>query len=85
MRQEIMVFWDGSGIGWTICKLSALRSRQITTATPRQSIFTGQTPFLTPSQQCQSTEGTTASCSLLTIQSWTMFLLESCVYVRVGR
>jgi len=31
-------FWDGSGISWTICKQSALRSRQITTPTPHHSI-----------------------------------------------
>jgi len=28
-----------SGIGWTICKQSAPRSRQITTPTPHHSIF----------------------------------------------
>jgi len=46
-----------SGISWTIRKQSAPRSRQITTQTPHHSIFTGQMLFLTPSQQCQSTEG----------------------------
>jgi len=46
-----------SGISWTIRKQSAPRSRQITTQTPRHSIFSGQMLFLTPSQQCQSTEG----------------------------
>jgi len=46
-----------SGISWTICKQSALRSRQITTPTPHHSIFTGWMLFLTPNQQCQSTEG----------------------------
>jgi len=35
MRQEIMGFWDGSGISWTICKQSAYWS----TPTPYQSIF----------------------------------------------
>jgi len=48
---------DGSGISWTICKQSAPRSRQITTPTPLQSIFTGQMLFVMPNQQCQSTEG----------------------------
>jgi len=38
----------------TIC---APRSREITTPTPRHSVFTGWMPFLPPSQQCQSTEG----------------------------
>jgi len=42
---------SGSGISLAICK-SAPCSRQITT-----QFFTGQMPFLTPNQQCQSTEG----------------------------
>ena len=46
-------FGDGSSISWTTCK----QHRQITTPTPHQSIFTGQILFLTPNQQCQSTEG----------------------------
>ena len=46
-----------SGISWTICKQSAPRSRQITTPTPHHSFFTGRMPFLTPNQQCQSTDG----------------------------
>jgi len=57
MRQDMMG-WDGSGISRTICKQSAPYCRQITTPTPHQSIFTGQMFFLTPDQQCQSTEGT---------------------------
>jgi len=48
-----------SGIRWTICKQSAPRSRQTTTPTPHHSISTGRMLFLTPNQQCQSTEGTT--------------------------
>jgi len=51
----MMVFWGGSGISWTMCKQPAPHSRQITTATPYQSIFTGRVLFLTPSQQRQST------------------------------
>ena len=39
MTREIKGFWVGSGISWTICKQSAPRSRQITTPTPRHSIF----------------------------------------------
>jgi len=50
-------FWDSSGISWTICKQSAPRSRQITTPTPHQSIFTGRILFLMPNQQCQSFVG----------------------------
>jgi len=56
-----MGFWDDSGISWTICKQSAPRSRQTTTPTPHRSIFTGQMLFLTPNQQCQSSENTTSS------------------------
>ena len=51
-----MGFGDGSGISWTICKQSAPRSRQITTPTPHCSVFYGRMLFLTPNQQCQSTE-----------------------------
>ena len=46
-----------SDISWTTCKQSAPRCRQITTPTPRHSIFTGLMLFLTFNQQCQSTEG----------------------------
>ena len=47
-----------------ICKQSAPRSRQITTPTPHHPVSTGRTLFLTPNQQCQSTEGkyTTMQC-----------------------
>ena len=48
---------DGSVISWTICKQSAPHSRQVTTPTTRCSIFTGWMLFVTPNQQCQSTEG----------------------------
>jgi len=56
MRQEIMGFWDGSGIGWTTHKQSAPRSRQMTTPTPHHSIFTGRMLFLMTNQHRQSTE-----------------------------
>ena len=52
-----MVFGDGSGISWIICKQSAPRFRQIITPTPHQSIFTGRILFLMPNQQCQSIKG----------------------------
>ena len=52
-----MGLWDGSSISRTTCKQSARRSRQITTTTPHHSISTGRMLFLTPHQQCQSTEG----------------------------
>jgi len=53
----MMGFWDGSGISWTLCKQSAPPSRQITTPAFHHSIFTGQMLFLTPNQQCRSTDG----------------------------
>jgi len=53
-----LMAWDGSGISRTICKLSALHSRQITTTVPHHSVFTDQMPFLPPNQQQQSTEDT---------------------------
>jgi len=40
-----------------MCKQSAPHFRQITTPTLHHSIFTGRVLFLTPNQQCQSTEG----------------------------
>jgi len=54
-----MGFGDGSGISWTIYKQSAPPSRQITTPAPHHSIFMGRMHFLTPNQQCHSTEGKT--------------------------
>ena len=50
---------SGSGISWAIYK-SAPRSRQITMPAPHHSVFTGRMPFLSPNQQCQSTEGITS-------------------------
>jgi len=47
-----------SGISWTICKQSAPRSRQITTATPHHQYFTGRMLFLTHDH---STEGTVSA------------------------
>ena len=52
-----MGFWADSAISWTICKQAAPRSREITTSTRHHSTFTGRMLFLTPKQQCQSTEG----------------------------
>jgi len=49
-------FLGCSGISWTTCKQSG--TRQIATPTLYHSVFTGQMLFLTPSQHCQSTEGT---------------------------
>jgi len=56
-----------SGISWTICKQSC--SRQITTPAPHHSMFTGQMLFLTPNQQCESTEGTKDKTDKKQIQS----------------
>jgi len=53
----MMGFCDGSGISRTICKQSAPHCREITIPTLHPSIFyTGRMLFLTPNQQCQSTE-----------------------------
>jgi len=46
LKQETV---SGIGISWAICK-SAPRSRQITMLAPHHSVFTGQMPFLPPSQ-----------------------------------
>ena len=63
----------GSGISWAICK-SAPHSRQITTPAPHHSVFfTGRMPFLPPSQQRQSTEGTYHYLSLTAL-----LLLKQC-------
>jgi len=51
------VFWDAVASAGPYAKQSAPRSRQITTTTPHHSIFTGRVLFLTPNQECQSTEG----------------------------
>ena len=56
-----MGFWDGSGISWTIRKQSALRCKWIITPATHHSIFAGRMHFLTPNQQCQSTEGMSRS------------------------
>jgi len=47
----------GSGISWTICISYAPLSRQITMPVHHHSIFYSWMLFLTPSQQCQSTQG----------------------------
>jgi len=52
-------FEDGSGIGLTVFKQHALHSKQIAMPTPHHSIFIGWMLFLTPNQQCQSSEGKT--------------------------
>ena len=69
MRQEMIGFWDGGSISWTICKQSAPCCRQITTSTPYHPIFTGQMLFLTPNKHCQSTEGTLRWCTFLICNS----------------
>jgi len=49
--------WGGSSISWTIYKSFAPHSRQIAMPAPHH-FFTGWMLFVTPNQQCQSTEGT---------------------------
>jgi len=54
LKQETV---SGGGTSWAVCK-SAPRSWQITMPAPHHSVsFTGRMLFLTPNQQCQSTEG----------------------------
>jgi len=55
LKQETVY---GSGIRWAMCK-AAPYSRQTTTPAPPPllCVFTGRMPFLSPNQQCQSTEG----------------------------
>ena len=51
--------WWGLRWQWhqlDLCKQPAPCSRQITTPTPQRSVFTGRMLFVTPNQQCQSTE-----------------------------
>ena len=50
-------WWRESCISRTICKQSPLGSKEITMLTPNYIIFTSRMLFLTPNQQCQSTEG----------------------------
>ena len=70
-----MEVWGGSGISWTVCKQSAPRCRQITTPTPHHSMFTGRMLFLTPKQQCQSTEGFAVSkCMSFELYMYRIFL-----------
>ena len=52
LKQETV---SGIGISLAICKFAS-RSRQMTTPAPHHSVFTGQMPFLPPSQYRQSTE-----------------------------
>ena len=74
-----MGFGDGSGISWTICKQSAPSYRQITTPTPRHSIFTSRMLFLTPKQQCQSTEGTSSNVGNIQNSMCSRVSNDSCV------
>jgi len=62
--------WGGSGISWSIINADqwscAPHSRQLTTPAPH-SISTGRMLFLTPNQQCRSTEGTHGTYKILHI------------------
>ena len=54
-RQEIMVFWYGSGISWTIIIQTICTMLQTDNHTNTSSLnFAGWVLFLTPSKQCQS-------------------------------
>jgi len=62
LKQETV---RGSGIRWAICK-SAPRCRQKPRQHPTAQFFTGRMPFLPPSQQHQSTEGTFSTWDVVT-------------------
>jgi len=62
MRQEMMGLWNGSGISWTMCKQTAPRSRHFIT-----QFVSGQMLFLTPNQECQSTDGITEHMDIVQI------------------
>ena len=55
-HQKGKPFWIlyGSGISWTICKLVAPCSRQITTPVPLHSVFTGQMSFSYPTNSVKA-------------------------------
>ena len=55
------------GISWTIRKQSARRSRQITTEHLITQTLTGRMLFLTPNQQCESSEGRNSDNRKMTI------------------
>jgi len=57
MKQEMMGVAVASAGPYPRHFHLAPESRQITSATPQQSYFTGKMLFLTPNQQCESTEG----------------------------
>ena len=54
----MMGFWDAVAAAGPYANNMHL-APDITTPTPHHSIFTGRMLFLTPNQQCQSTEGKT--------------------------
>jgi len=57
----MMGFWDAVASAGPYANNLHLGPRQITTPTPRHSVFTGRVVFLTPIRQCQSIESNTAS------------------------
>jgi len=57
MKQNMMGFWDAAASAGPYAN-NLHHSRQTTTPAHRHSIFTSRMLFLTPNQQCQSTEGT---------------------------
>jgi len=54
LKQETV---SGSGISWAICKSASHPRADNHASTPPLSFFIGRMPFLSPNQQCQSTEG----------------------------
>jgi len=57
MRQEMMGFWDGSGINWIICKQSTPDSLQTDNHTNTSPLnFYRPDALPVANQQCQNTE-----------------------------
>jgi len=50
-------FWKAVASAGPYTNNLHLALRQLTTSTPHHSVFIGRMLFLTPNQQCQSTEG----------------------------
>ena len=67
LKQRMMKVVVTTGLGLLELLVVQSSSQIITTNKPTSSFFTGRMPFLSPNQQCQSTEGKSASLSANTI------------------
>ena len=85
MRQERIGFGDGSDIRWTLCKQSAPCSRQITTPTPHQSIFTGRMLSLCPTSSVKALKGLTINLNAVILFALFVSHSFSALTLLVGR